>query len=346
MVQKQRILYWDVIKAFAIFLVVWGHCLQYLQVDTERCWSSSMCGFIYSFHMPLFMMVSGYFARGIYKKGFWENLKHKTIQIWLPSVTTYIVVGILLIKMRHEPWGFGLAKLGLNCLTSYWFLKALFIFYVAGICFTFIYRKNKWLSIIAGVSFLVVLGNNVEFVHCMSMVPFFLIGMLLYKYEQSFWKKKTPIFIVSLIVCSLLGWMYDIVDYNMYMNPFRYDLHSIYLFAIRTLMGTFACFLCIILIRQLCEQQRNGKIVQIVAKIGGMTLGIYVFHREMALLSNRFAAKVEALNFFGMDNVGGYLFYEYVICLFAAILFTVLSIAIILILHKNKYTRLIFLGEK
>lgn len=102
MVQKERIFYWDVIKAFAIFLVVYGHCLQYLQVDTEKCWSSCTFCFIYSFHMPLFMMVSGYFARGIYTKSFADNLKHKTLQILLPSISTYIVVGFMLIYMRHE----------------------------------------------------------------------------------------------------------------------------------------------------------------------------------------------------------------------------------------------------
>lgn len=125
--QKGRIIYWDVIKAFAIFLVVWGHCIQFLQVDTEKCWSSYTCGFIYSFHMPLFMLVSGYFARGIYKKSFSENLRQKTIQILLPSVSTYFVVGLLLIYLRHEPWGYGLVKLVFNCFTSYWFLKALYI---------------------------------------------------------------------------------------------------------------------------------------------------------------------------------------------------------------------------
>lgn len=76
-----------------------------------------------------------------------------------------------------------------------------------------------------------------------------------------------------------------------------------------------------------------------------MTLGIYIFHREIVLLSNRFAVKVEALNIFG-DSDMGELFYEYGICLTATLLFMAISILIILILRKNKYSRLIFLGEK
>ena len=254
MVQIERIIYWDVIKAFAIFLVVYGHCLQYLQVDTEKCWSSCTSGFIYSFHMPLFMMVSGYFARGIYTKSFADNLKHKTLQILLPSISTYIVVGFMLIYMRHEQWGYGLVKLGMNCFTSFWFLKALYILYVVGIVFTWIYRKSKYMALVWGISLFILLRDDVEFVHCMSMLPFFLTGMLLYKLEKRFWENKFKIAFVSAFVCAILCWRYDIVDYNMYMHPFHFDIPSIYLFVIRTLIGIFASLLCIILIRLICDR--------------------------------------------------------------------------------------------
>lgn len=346
MEQKQRILYWDVIKAFAIFLVVWGHCLQYLQVNTERCWESNLCGFIYSFHMPLFMMVSGYFARGIYRKSILENLKHKTIQVLLPSVTTYIVVGLLLIYARHEPWGYGLAKLGVNCLTSYWFLKALYILYVVGILFTSLYRKSKYFAYTATMLLVLLLRNNVEFVHTMSMLPFFLVGMLLYKYENQFWSKQVAVISICILACGVLAFKYDIVDYNMYMHPFQFESRYLYLFAVRTLMGVCASLLCIIVIRNLCNWLKNGIAVRSLAKMGGMTLGIYVYHRELTLLANRFASRVESLNLLGQTTEGGYLFYEYVVCSIAALLFTFISIAIIKILRRNKYSRLIFLGEK
>ena len=129
------------------------------------------------------------------------------------------------------------------------------------------------------------------------------------------------------------------------MHPFHFDMPSIYLFVIRTLIGTFASLLCIILIRLICDRLGDIGLVRAFAKVGTMTLGIYIFHREIVLLSNRFAVKVEALNIFG-DSDMGELFYEYGICLTATLLFMAISILIILILRKNKYSRLIFLGEK
>lgn len=47
----------DILKGFAIILVVLGHSVQYLLGNNNENWLFS---FIYSFHMPLFMFISGY----------------------------------------------------------------------------------------------------------------------------------------------------------------------------------------------------------------------------------------------------------------------------------------------
>lgn len=55
-----RLLSFDYLKFFAIFLVVWGHCIE--QLCSADSIEDSAYRFIYSFHMPLFMMISGYFS--------------------------------------------------------------------------------------------------------------------------------------------------------------------------------------------------------------------------------------------------------------------------------------------
>ena len=54
---KERDLSIDVIKAFATILVIAGHVIQYTNVDFDH---SIFFKIIYSFHMPLFMFISGY----------------------------------------------------------------------------------------------------------------------------------------------------------------------------------------------------------------------------------------------------------------------------------------------
>ena len=54
----ERIKYLDYLKAFAIYLVVYGHLL--CDYADEQA-SSPVCITIYSFHMALFMSLSGFF---------------------------------------------------------------------------------------------------------------------------------------------------------------------------------------------------------------------------------------------------------------------------------------------
>lgn len=63
---KERCVYIDVVKAFAIFLVVLGHVIQFW-LYTESWWKEKIFLLIYSFHMPLFMMISGLVV-GMYRK--------------------------------------------------------------------------------------------------------------------------------------------------------------------------------------------------------------------------------------------------------------------------------------
>ena len=57
---NKREAFLDILKCFAIFLVLYGHSIQYLTPQHfENC---ILFKFIYSFHMPLFAMISGYFS--------------------------------------------------------------------------------------------------------------------------------------------------------------------------------------------------------------------------------------------------------------------------------------------
>ena len=57
---KERVIFIDNLKAFAITCVILGHALQYFAgTNPERLVFFNL---IFTFHMPLFMMMSGYFS--------------------------------------------------------------------------------------------------------------------------------------------------------------------------------------------------------------------------------------------------------------------------------------------
>lgn len=62
--KKDRNLYLDILKAICIVFVIVGHCIQFGSGNEyyleEAYFENPMFIFIYSFHMPLFALISGY----------------------------------------------------------------------------------------------------------------------------------------------------------------------------------------------------------------------------------------------------------------------------------------------
>lgn len=81
---KTRIYKWDNVKALLIFLVVLGHFVTQYTGSSELC--RSLFIFIYSFHMPAFIFVSGLFAK--------SSLKNNTIKI--NRIITFLILYVLL----------------------------------------------------------------------------------------------------------------------------------------------------------------------------------------------------------------------------------------------------------
>lgn len=57
---SQRLLWADSLKGCLMLLVILGHAIQLVMPDV--CIEDHLWNLIYSFHMPAFMAVSGYFA--------------------------------------------------------------------------------------------------------------------------------------------------------------------------------------------------------------------------------------------------------------------------------------------
>lgn len=66
MIQSKRLLWADSLKGWLMILVVFGHAMQAVMPD--GCFHNHLWNMIYSFHMPAFMTVSGYFAYRVHKK--------------------------------------------------------------------------------------------------------------------------------------------------------------------------------------------------------------------------------------------------------------------------------------
>lgn len=114
--ENQRIQYIDIAKGIGIFLVVIGHCINI---------SSFLGKWIWSFHMPLFFIISGLCFNPSKNPLFVPFLLKKSKTLLLPLVIFSIL--IILIKSAISPDGFDFNTLKTNFPNgAYWFIFVLF----------------------------------------------------------------------------------------------------------------------------------------------------------------------------------------------------------------------------
>ena len=80
-----RLLYIDNLKCLLILLVVLGHCMQ----DTGCDRNNILFRFIYSFHIPLFMAVSGFVSQKMQTP--WATIRKRALQLLVPFLAWGIV---------------------------------------------------------------------------------------------------------------------------------------------------------------------------------------------------------------------------------------------------------------
>lgn len=125
--EKPRDDFLDGIKGFLILLVLLGHAIQYgsgaAYLAGGGYWDNWLMKIIYSFHMPLFILISGYFTCGSFRRkgpaaAFWQRLNKL-----LPPIAAWVPV-VLWLHFIREGTAFDFRDVVNVFLTDFWFLWA------------------------------------------------------------------------------------------------------------------------------------------------------------------------------------------------------------------------------
>jgi possible acetyltransferase len=237
----------DIYKGLLIFLVVWGHFMMPL-IDREYPVARRLFLLIYSFHMPAFIFLSGYFYYGSWKK---RGTVFKSICSW---IVLYCAMKLMLNCC--DILFYGEKKLIPNFLhESYapWYILVMIIFKLLLLPIEFIQKINKKdtetnnQNIMKGktdmpkelfsdgisiyLMFLIVLsaclsmlnmpwqekvGDFLALDRVVSFAPFFYMGMLYKKYLSSgrvsvFEKTSKPIFITGAVFTATFIIFFSII---------------------------------------------------------------------------------------------------------------------------------------
>ena len=164
----------------AIFLVIWGHVLQQGLNGVTDVSENVIFKIIYSFHMPLFIIISGFFFYGSQKK---KPLKElvidrvllllRIILIW--NTVCYVCKVVLELLQGNKPC-VSIRGWFEEILLGYWFLWAvLFFTIVVGFVCKIFPRKTWFLGCLLLAP--VILISPCRWV-MLSIYPFYLAGFL------------------------------------------------------------------------------------------------------------------------------------------------------------------------
>ena len=160
----ERRLYLDIVKGFAIFLMLWGHCIQYCALNDFDFFENPVFKFIYSFHMPLFMLISGYlFAFSCKKRELRTLLIHRTQSLLQPIVFCTIINYIMTNVIAKRHFSNLLNARWLSNIGSLWFLwSILAASIIVGFAYKITQRRIGQLILIGFGLFFVCLFPNIE----------------------------------------------------------------------------------------------------------------------------------------------------------------------------------------
>ena len=91
-ISKQRELLFDNLRGVLIFLVVLGHALEYFRLTNQT--AEFFYVFIYLFHMPVFIFISGYFSKQVQK-----GRKTAVKTFLIPYLILNFILSIILLMM-------------------------------------------------------------------------------------------------------------------------------------------------------------------------------------------------------------------------------------------------------
>lgn len=206
---KPRDHYFDNAKFILIFLVVFGHLLQTFVAEYASV--RVLYIFIYTFHMPAFILISGYFAKGFKKPGYLMRTMKKLI---LPYVFFQLIYSIFYYYLL------GQSSISLTLLDpewSLWFLLSLFFWNILLYGFA---KLKPGLSISIAVTIGLLAGyfdmidGYLSLSRTFVFFPFFLVGFFMQKEHFKWLQTRMARILGSLIMLAILIFIISSPDLN------------------------------------------------------------------------------------------------------------------------------------
>ncbi|MEV0776891.1 acyltransferase family protein [Streptomyces sp. NPDC050428] len=185
--------FFDNAKYLAIVLVAVGHSWEPLP-DSGRV-VEALYSFVYVFHMPVFIVIAGYFSRGF------DMSPKRVWRLFTGILVPYVIfeVAYTLFHRAVEDAAFPLTPTDPYWIL--WFLPALFLWRIT----TPFWQLVRWpvplaLAVAAFASMSTGIGDDLQLMRVLQFLPFFVLGLRL-RPEHFAYLRRTWVRVATLPVC-------------------------------------------------------------------------------------------------------------------------------------------------
>lgn len=347
MMTKEKKQFISFVKGVLIILVVFAHCIQYGGTLSNQIFENKVFQVIYSFHMPLFALISGYlYGLQLEKYGQGELIVRKAASM-IPPILSWGIISTLIhaffyILNCREILFTQIMHLYLNqILESWWFVwGVLYCSFIVGV----LYYNNLpvWLYPLIGVMLILIPDiGNIELYN--YIYPFFAIGCAVKKIAGAECpkifnaaNKKFGMLAIALI--------YIIMIYNYKSRYFIYisgisllSTHDIfeqmYINIYRFVIGGTGCILALYVSKKIFDLSSLKRMNQLLCYIGDRSMTIYMFS---IMLNDPILVRIgQRIN----NN-------SFAVIIFETVIIIGTSLVVNNILSRNAKLRKIFLGNR
>lgn len=194
----------DILKGIAIFCVVWGHFIQQGTLSAINFQENPVFQLIYSFHMPLFMLISGYLMyQSINKRTLLQQWIHWGKTLVLPLLSWTIIANLFILICHYVKFG-SIIGFTINIM-QYWFIISLL---ACGILATILKKLFNNRTSVFLLILLIIFITGINSFSMGWMFPFFVGGYIAGKYSHKITQNPHLITVICLILYPILLMFY------------------------------------------------------------------------------------------------------------------------------------------
>lgn len=269
---KQRDYYFDNAKFILVFFVVFGHMLRSFIEDNETVYT--LYKVIYTFHMPAFILVSGFFAKGFNKEGYVKKIAKKLI---LPYIIFQLIYSVFYYFLYNKN---SFVTDPLNPQWSLWFLISMFCWNIMLPVFA---KYKAAFSITASLVIGLAVGyadwisNYLSLSRTLVFFPLFLMGYYLKK--EHFYALFKPGFRIGAFIAFAVVfagfYFYPDMDYQWLFGSKPYaEMGAVSMGAVFTRLGIYVLSLIMVFSFYSIVPQKQ----YFFTNLGKNTLYVYLLH--------------------------------------------------------------------